>query len=450
LILETLQVAPNFLALNERLPKRYPFLLESVDRDTRLSRHDILFHASERSLVLDHQGQLFRDGAEISGSDFLSELDHCWSEERCEVSASDLPFHGGWFVFLSYELAALAEPTLDLPAANSTFPRALAVRCYGALIRDHASGRYLAMAERGHEELLGEIQADAERSTAWTIPECPPHHQVDEESPQRFVRSLAKIHRYIIDGDVFQVNISRKWQIPSSASHGAVFAALRHHNPSPFAAIARWQDSAVISSSPERLLESRHGWVQTRPIAGTRPRDRRRGDDQLRRDDLISHPKERAEHIMLIDLERNDLGRVCVPGSVEVDELMVVESYAHVHHIVSNVRGLLRDGASPGEVIKAVFPGGTITGCPKVRCMEIIAEMEAEGRGPYTGSLGYLNRDGSMDLNILIRTLLCESGAVVFRAGAGIVADSVVQHELAETRSKAKGLLLALDPGYAS
>jgi len=160
--------------------------------------------------------------------------------------------------------------------------------------------------------------------------------------------------------------------------------------------------------------------------------------------ELTGHPKERAEHVMLIDLERNDLGRVCVPGSVEVDELMTVESYAHVHHIVSNVRGRLRQGATPGEIIRAVFPGGTITGCPKVRCMEIIAELERVGRGPYTGSLGYLNRDGDLDLNILIRTLAIGRETIRFRAGAGIVADSIAERELDETRAKARGLLRAL------
>jgi len=167
--------------------------------------------------------------------------------------------------------------------------------------------------------------------------------------------------------------------------------------------------------------------------------------------ELVGNPKERAEHIMLIDLERNDLGRVCVPGSVEVDELMTVESYAHVHHIVSNVRGRLRADATPGAVVRAVFPGGTITGCPKVRCMQVIAELEGEGRGAYTGAFGWLNRDGDLDLNILIRSAELEAdeadeaGAVLrFRTGGGIVADSDPQRELDETRAKARGMLRAL------
>jgi anthranilate synthase component 1 len=158
---------------------------------------------------------------------------------------------------------------------------------------------------------------------------------------------------------------------------------------------------------------------------------------------LLANPKERAEHVMLIDLERNDLGRICQAGSVGVSEFMVTESYRHVHHIVSNVRGLLRPGVTPGQVLRAVFPGGTITGCPKYRCMQLIGELEGEPRGAYTGSLGYVNLDGSMDLNILIRTATLTGGTLGFRAGAGIVADSDWQRELAETRAKAQGMVRA-------
>ena len=157
----------------------------------------------------------------------------------------------------------------------------------------------------------------------------------------------------------------------------------------------------------------------------------------------MAHPKEKAEHIMLIDLERNDLGRICVPGTIRVNELMTLESYQHVHHIVSNIIGRLRDDVSPADIIRAVFPGGTITGCPKVRCMEILAELEQQARGAYTGSIGYINRNGDMDLNILIRTLVRKGNTITFRAGGGIVADSDAEHELAETRAKAKGLLRA-------
>jgi len=201
----------------------------------------------------------------------------------------------------------------------------------------------------------------------------------------------------------------------------------------------------VVSSSPERLLSIRGSTISTRPIAGTRPRGHSPAEDARLIQTLLDNEKERAEHVMLIDLERNDLGRVCVGGSVRVDEYMRVETYAHVHHIVSDVSGICRPDVSPIGVIRALFPGGTITGCPKVRCMEVVAELEGVGRGAYTGSLGYLNRDGSCDLNILIRTMTACGNELKFRAGAGIVADSNPQQELAETRAKAEGLIRALE-----
>ena len=184
--------------------------------------------------------------------------------------------------------------------------------------------------------------------------------------------------------------------------------------------------------------------VATRPIAGTRPRSGRNDADAAEIAALIAHPKERAEHIMLIDLERNDLGRVCEGGSVEVDEFLTVESYQHVHHIVSSVRGRLRAGLTMIDALRAVFPGGTITGVPKIRCMQLIAQLEGQGRGAYTGSLGYLGLYGQCDFNILIRTLVVGESELRFRTGAGIVADSDARHELEETRAKARGLLAAL------
>jgi anthranilate synthase component 1 len=225
----------------------------------------------------------------------------------------------------------------------------------------------------------------------------------------------------------------------------AIYRRLRRSNPSPFAALLRRGNFALLSSSPERLLSIRGNTVATRPIAGTRPRGATPEADARLVRSLLDNEKERAEHVMLIDLERNDLGRVCIGGSVRVDEYMTVETYAHVHHIVSNVSGLKRSDVTPIGVIRALFPGGTITGCPKIRCMEIIAELERAGRGAYTGSLGYLNLDGSCDLNILIRTMTAERASLKFRAGAGIVADSRPEQELAETRAKAKGLVRALD-----
>jgi len=269
---------------------------------------------------------------------------------------------------------------------------------------------------------------------------------VREDDAGLFTDAVLKAKDYIAAGDIYQANLSREWsaEICDDVSASNLYTILCGTNPGPFAGLAHWKGVDIISSSPERLLSVRNGVASTRPIAGTRPRSRNDARDNTLSAELFSNQKERAEHVMLIDLERNDLGRVCEAGSVEVDEMMVLESYAHVHHIVSNVKGRLRDDVMPGQAIAAVFPGGTITGCPKVRCMEIIAELEQGARGAYTGSFGYLNRDGSLDLNILIRTIVKQGNKLTFRAGSGIVADSDPQAELLETRAKAKGILKAL------
>jgi anthranilate synthase component 1 len=270
--------------------------------------------------------------------------------------------------------------------------------------------------------------------------------RIEEDEPQTFLTAVRRALDYIAAGDVYQANLSRGWRATAEprVDPPMIYRRLRATNPSPFAALLRYADFALLSSSPERLVSIRGNTVSTRPIAGTRPRGATAEADAALVRSLLDNEKERAEHVMLIDLERNDLGRVCAGGSVRVDEYMGVETYAHVHHIVSNVSGRLRNDVSPIGVVRALFPGGTITGCPKVRCMEIIAELEGVGRGAYTGSVGYLNRDGSCDLNILIRTITAQGGVFKFRAGAGIVADSVPEQELAETRAKAEGLLRAL------
>jgi anthranilate synthase component I len=440
----TLATTRDLLPLAAANPSRYPALLESVANGAR-SRHDVLFAFPEAEIRLDRDGVVRDERGIVLGTSFLDVLDAAWTRERSDRTDDSLPFAGGWLLYLGYELAASIEPTLRLPAAPSdTMPIALALRCPAAIIVDRAVGTTQLVAEPRREALIDAMERDLTQALP-AIESTVAAIDIDEDIPERFLHGVARIHDYLRAGDVFQVNLSREWRVAldGEPSPATVHAALRRANPAPFAGLVQRNGWAIASSSPERLVEVRGENIQTRPIAGTRARFA--GDDDIARvRELIGHPKERAEHVMLIDLERNDLGRVCVPGSVEVDELMSVESYAHVHHIVSNVRGRLRADATPGRVIRAVFPGGTITGCPKVRCMEIIAELERTGRGAYTGSLGYLRRNGDLDLNILIRTIALENGIARFRAGAGIVADSIAERELDETRAKARGMLRAL------
>ena len=444
---------PNLAGLSEVFPNQFPYLLESTARSV-LGSHSLLLFAGDELLVLGANGGVSGPG---SGDSFFERLESWYQSERtgCSETIEEgntvIPFTGGWFVYLGYEMAAEVENTLDLPSNQTGMPDAIAHRCHGAIIvfhdlQDPARDRSVAVAESS--EVLTQIVSCVEqRAVHARNTKVVELRALDEEDPERYKAAVSRIHDYLLAGDVFQVNISRSWRgaFCTDVDPIALYHSLCHFNPAPFAGLLRWRDSVMLCSSPERLVQIRDGNIQTRPIAGTRPRGADFSQDRALSNELISNLKERAEHIMLIDLERNDLGRVCKSGTVEVNELMVVESFAHVHHIVSNVRGELLPDASPIDAIKAVFPGGTITGCPKVRCMEIIAELEGEGRGYYTGSMGYLDRDGSMDLNILIRSILVQGSHFVFRTGGGIVADSMPDDEVRETRDKARGMLMAVE-----
>ena len=429
---------------------RFPYLLESAAQGGAQGRLDLLFVRDDTdALVLHADGSLTGPHARDADGDFFTTLDAWWRAERSRAIAvpehEGLPFTGGWFLYLGYELAGQVEPGLRLPRGED-LPIALAARTPAAVVRDHVTASAVFVSEPGFDpavfdrlrSLMKARPEDADTAVLATA--------LQEETPEHYLAQVERARRYVQDGDIFQANLSRLWSAELAAGTDAValYRRLRRANPAPFAGLALFEGAAVISSSPERLVRVAGERVDTRPIAGTRPRSTDPERDAALIRELIRHPKERAEHVMLLDMERNDLGRIAATGSVRVDELMVVESYTHVHHIVSNVEARLKAGTTPGEVIRAVFPGGTITGCPKVRCMEIIAELEQAPRGAYTGAMGYLDLSGDMDLNILIRTLKQKGDGLEFRAGAGIVADSVPENELQETRAKARGLARAL------
>ena len=326
--------------------------------------------ASGEVLRLDSDGGL--SGPHAGANGFLCALEDWWTALRTPETVSPLPFIGGWLLYLGYELASEIEPRLRLP--RSTDPViALAIRTPAAWIRDRATGQAWLVAEPGFESLLEDFERRARELPPPPGPDAVFH--MEEDAPEEFLGSVRRGLEYIAAGDVYQANLSRAWsgRAASAASPVRIYQRLRATNPSPFAALLLDGDFACLSSSPERLVSIRGNTVSTRPIAGTRPRGATTEADAALVRSLLDNEKERAEHVMLIDLERNDLGRVCAGGSVRVDEYMGVETYAHVHHIVSNVSGRLRNDMSPVDVIRALFPGGTITGCPKVRCMEIIA-----------------------------------------------------------------------------
>jgi len=449
---------PKLSVLCQYNRQRYPYLLSSSAIRQNNTQYDILLAYPQYTLTLNSDKTLSYENLtsandEITpASGFLNTLEKLYQKDKKETSVNDnnLPFTGGWFVYLSYEMAAEIEPCLSLPTLPEDQPLAVAARCPLAIIHDRINHQCIAIAETEYAYLLDELEQDylLLSKNQGDDPQKDSGDKIElesliEDDSRPYLSQVEQIKHYIVEGDIFQANLSRQWQatLKENIDDAELFNALSKHNPSSFAALACLQKMTIISSSPERLVSAKNGIVETRPIAGTRPRDANQQSDEALAKELLAHPKEQAEHIMLIDLERNDLGRVCRPGTIEVNELMVLETWEHVHHIVSNVRGELDKDKSPIDVLRAVFPGGTITGCPKVRCIEILAEMERQPRGAYTGSLGYINTDGSMDFNILIRTMVRHENTLTFRAGGGIVSDSIAKNELEETRAKAKGLL---------
>ena len=378
------------------------------------------------------------------------------------------PFQGGAAGMFSYDfvryfenLPSTAEDDLTIPDAHFfMFDRVIAFdqkkeQCWIIVCPEaRAAAPGLSDISKPQTDLNEEARKHSERIAVLieqgseTIPRETVRKTVTlcaETDKELYMAMVRRAKEYIAAGDIFQANLSLRL----SADIGdvdplVIYEILRGVNPSPFAAYIDFGDYQIVSSSPERLVRVKGRAVDTRPIAGTRPRGKDLQGDDAMKAELLLNEKERAEHIMLIDLERNDMGKISDYGSVRVDELMTTEQYSHVIHIVSNVRGVLAEGMDCFDVIRATFPGGTITGVPKVRCMEIIDELEQKKRGPYTGSLGYIGYNGNMDLNIIIRTFLIKEGKAYVQAGAGIVSDSEPEREYYESLKKAEALINTL------
>jgi len=373
-------------------------------------------------------------------------------------------FIGGAVGYLGYDAVAQFDKVPLADKAGLDFPDMKYLLVDTALIFDRARHSMLLVACAFVEDGAGESAAEAayadareriaelERALALPIPrrlqdvglavEDPPLRSNTKEAD--FLANVDKGKEYIRSGDIIQVVISQRFEVDFAGDPLNVYRALRTINPSPYMFCLEFGSHRLIGSSPEVHVRSEEGKVKIRPIAGTRKRKADPVEDQAMEDELLADPKERAEHVMLVDLARNDIGRVCVPGSVALTEFMVVERYSHVMHIVSDVTGQLAEGQTSYDLMRATFPAGTVSGAPKIRAMGIIAELEPDRRGPYAGAVGYFGFDGNHDSCIAIRTVVMDGSRACVQAGAGIVADSVPELEFKETQNKARGMLRAL------
>ncbi|MBN8194318.1 aminodeoxychorismate synthase, component I [Bacillus sp. NTK074B] len=444
----------QFFAAYEQLSHQetHHVLLES-GRSGRYSvaglRPDVILQSVPEGLRMQGSSRV-----EIINGDPLIELEK-WMEPLRMERRGDLPdFQGGVIGFISYDYARKIEKLPSLGRDDLEIPDLYFYYLNEWAVFDHEEHCLWTMLLSDEGKEFAET-----RLSQWTgswmdalssmegTGKPPVHHQRAEMEvsmeEEEFSEAVKKIQSYISEGDVFQVNLSVRQSQQLKVEPYVVYQKLRELNPSPYMSYIHSPDFQIVSGSPELLVKKKGTEVSTRPIAGTRSRGKDADEDERLAFELINNEKERAEHVMLVDLERNDLGRVCQYGTVEVNEFMVIEKYSHVMHIVSNVRGILDETKTGADLIRSVFPGGTITGAPKVRTMEIIEELEPLRRGIYTGSIGWIGVNGDMELNIVIRTMFVKNGKGHIQAGAGVVIDSNPAYEYKESLKKAKALWVA-------
>lgn len=441
------------------------FLLESIEGGEKWARYSFLGSGPARVFrCRDHYYEVVSDNSvEYSGeaADPLAKLRELMSDYQ-PVDIDGLPrFFGGAVGYLGYDMVRFIEQLPDSNQRENDSWDASFLLTEGLLIFDNMrqkikvvcnvhlqSDEDPAQAYKRGQQRIDQLIAQLRKPLNLTTPI---EAELDEQSLQpnftreNFKAAVERCKEYIRAGDIFQVVISQRFSAELQADPFDIYRALRTINPSPYMFFLRFGDTLVVGASPEVLVRKEGERVDVRPIAGTLPRGATVEEDLQFEQDLLTDPKERAEHIMLVDLGRNDVGRVATGGSVEVSELMVVERYSHVMHIVSNVRGQLKPGLDSFDVFRATFPAGTLSGSPKIRAMEIIDDLEPSRRGVYGGAVGYFSFNGNMDLAIAIRTLVIEGNRVYLQAGAGIVADSDPEMEYQETLNKARGVKRAIE-----
>lgn len=466
-VLETFADLDTPLSVYLKLANQpYSYLLESVQGGERFGRYS--FIGLPAVTRIEARGGLVRiiNGAgtrESEAEDPLAFVESYLSRFKAAPYPGLPRFCGGLVGYFAYDAVRYIERKLAGHACPDTLntPDMLLLLSEELAVVDNLSGKlylivYAAPGDAGPTEATEAYKAAKKRLKELLVNlrepveiplETPskPAEAISEFSEAGYIEAVERAKRYIFDGDIMQVVLSQRTSKPYGASPLALYRALRSLNPSPYMFYYHFGEFHVIGASPEILVRLESGTVTVRPIAGTRPRGKTIQEDATLADDLLADPKERAEHLMLMDLGRNDVGRVAQTGTVKVTENMQIEHYSHVMHIVSNVDGKLKPGLNAMDVLRATFPAGTVSGAPKVRAMEIIDELEVSKRGIYAGAVGYLGFNGDMDLAIAIRTGVIKDGKLHIQAGAGIVADSVPQSEWIETQNKAKALLRAAE-----
>jgi len=446
----------------------YAFLLESVEGGEKLARYSFL-GSNPYLIVTSQNGQVTvrEDNIERveKTSDPLNIIESLLSKYRPAQLKELPPFFGGAVGYVGYDIVRYFEDLPQTTIDDLGLPELIFVFTDTILIFDHLKHKIKVLAnayienpagiERAYQDALskidGLIQKLSQPLKPMPLSESArlPLEIKSNMTKEEFERSVERAKEYILAGDIFQVVLSQRFSAEINIEPFNIYRALRTINPSPYMGYLKYKDIILISSSPEPLVKVQGKYVETRPIAGTRPRGETEGEDERLAAELLADIKERAEHIMLVDLGRNDLGRVCNAGTVKVADLMFIEKYSHVMHIVSSVIGELRDDKNAFDVLRAVFPAGTVSGAPKIRAMEIIDELERSRRGPYAGVFGYFSFNGNLDTGLTIRTIIVSDNKVYVQAGAGIVADSIPEREYQETVNKAKALLSAVEISQA-
>ncbi len=461
LVVETFADLDTPLSLYLKLAnKPYSYLLESVQGGERFGRYSFIgLPADTRITVRGRHITITHSGSETT-HDAGNPLDFI-QEYQSRFKVAPLPglprFAGGLAGYFGYDTVRYIEPrlaTVQKPDVLNT-PDILLMLTEQLAVVDNLSGKLIIIVYANPEQAdayqlarqrLHELAIRLRQPV--DIPHAPPMHGGEAKSEfgeEPFKQAVEKAKRYIFDGDIMQVVLAQRMSQPFPAAPLSLYRALRSLNPSPYMFYYDMDDHHVVGASPEILVRLEGGNVTVRPIAGTRPRGKTPQQDTELAQDLLADPKELAEHLMLIDLGRNDVGRVAQHGSVKLTEKMVIERYSHVMHIVSNVEGTLKPGLDAIDVLKATFPAGTVSGAAKVRAMEIIDELEPSKRGIYAGAVGYLGFNGDMDLAIALRTAVIKDATLYVQAGAGIVADSVPASEWMETQNKARAVLRAAE-----